>query len=88
MPVTKNHSKDNLSKIDLLSKAKQNSSTVNVSRCRSTPIYTKDDSVAVDVEICECPPVPLRKEENVLLRSMVANRGMIHVSIKVLYCFS
>jgi len=78
MPATNNYSKD-----DLLETGKSKSFTSNVNRC-STTNYRKDDSETADVEMCECSSVPLRSEENVLLRSVVANRGMIHVSVIVI----
>jgi len=79
MPVDKNHSKD-----DLLETGKPKSLTINVNRCRSTSTYREDDSVAANLEMCECSSVPLRIEENVLFRSMAVNRGMIQVSVIVL----
>jgi len=75
MSVIKNHLKD-----DLSTTGKPKPSTINVNRCRSTTTYREGDPVATDVEMSECPSVPLRIEENVLLRSMTPNRGMIYVS--------
>jgi len=80
MAVTKNHSKD-----DLLENGKPKSLTIKyVNQCRSTTTYREDDSVAADLKMCECSSVPLRIEENVLLRSMAVNRGIIHVSVIVI----
>jgi len=79
MPATKNHSKD-----DLLETGKPKSLTINVNRCHSTTTYRGNDSVAANLEMCECSSVPLRIEENILLRSIAANRGMIHVSVIIL----
>lgn len=78
MPVTKHNLKD-----DLLATGKPKSSTINVNRCRSSAIYGEGDPVAADVEMSECSPsaVPLQIEENVFLRNMTANRGMIYVSV-------
>ncbi|CAH1731814.1 unnamed protein product [Aphis gossypii] len=75
MPVTKNNLKD-----DLLATGKPKSSTIYVNRCRSSTIYGEGDPVAADVEMSECSPsdVPLQIEENVLLRNVTANRGMIY----------
>jgi len=77
MPVTKNNLKDNL-----LATGKPKSSTIYVNQCRSSTIYGEGDPVAADVEMSECSPsdVPLQIEENVLLRNVTANRGMIYVS--------
>ncbi|XP_015363635.1 PREDICTED: uncharacterized protein LOC107161656 [Diuraphis noxia] len=72
MPATKNHSKDNL-----LETGKPKSFTLNVNQC-STTDYRKDNAEVADMEMCECSSVPLRLEENVLLRNVAANRGMIH----------
>jgi len=80
MPVTKNHSKD-----DLLETGKSKSLTTNVNRYCSTTTYREDDSVAANLEMCECSSVPLRIEENVLLRSMAVNRGIIQVSVIVIF---
>lgn len=78
MPITKNNLKD-----DLLETGKPKSSTININRCRSSTIYGEGNPVAADVEMSECSPsvVPLQIEENVLLRNMTANRGMIYVSV-------
>lgn len=78
MPDTKNNLKD-----DLLAAGKPKSSTINVNRCRSSTIYGEGDPVAADIEMSECSPsaIPLQIEENVLLRNMTANRGMIYVSV-------
>lgn len=79
MPTTKNHSKD-----DLLETGKPKSLTININRCHSTTTNREDDSVAANLEMCECSSVPLRIEENILLRSFAVNRGMIHVSVIIL----
>lgn len=79
MAVTKNSSKD-----DLLETEKSKSLTINVKRCRSTTTYREVDSITADLEMCECSSVSLKIEENVLMRSMTVNRGMIHVSVFVI----
>lgn len=78
MPVTKNNLKD-----DFLRTGKPKSSTIYVNRCRSSTIYDEGDPVAANVEMSECSPsaVHLQIEENVLLKNMTANRGMIYVSV-------
>ncbi|XP_025198120.1 uncharacterized protein LOC112596578 isoform X2 [Melanaphis sacchari] len=73
MPVTKNHLKD-----DLLATGKPKPSTINANECCSKMIYNENDPVAADLKTSEGPSVPLRIEDNVLLRSMTANRGMIY----------
>lgn len=55
--------------------------TTDDNQCRSPPpIIGEDSHTVVNFEICECPPVQPRKEENVFLTNVVVNRGMLYVS--------
>lgn len=55
--------------------------TSNDNRCRSPSVYRRDDPIVVDVDICDCPTVHPRRDENLLLENVVVNRGIIHVSV-------
>lgn len=71
---------------NLLASEKLESVTINEYQCRTTVVCGGDDRLdRSTVDICECPPEHIRKEENVLLTNMVVNRGMIHVSVKFNY---
>lgn len=66
---------------------------VDDNQCHCSPLIIKNEwkpnCKAVNLEICECPTkMKFRKEENMLLNcNVVANRGMIHVSIQNNYFY-
>lgn len=81
-PTTKNRQEDDFTEVDLLVPVENPKSLpINNNQCRNQSIIREDGPIIVDVENGKCPPVNQpRKKENVSLKYVTVNRGLVHVS--------